>query len=296
MQVTNAVLVTLNISNWDANRQDKRVSQAVAEANNVTDKRLCRLRKSLLPKTQVMDRLFAVIRAARTFHYENTHAWMHDGPRILATANYDAYMKQMRAYKADFEGCVLDFLGQYDSIKGEARLVLGMLYDAQDYPEKGYLKSRYDFDIKIQPMPASGELLSLGLEPAEADAMRRKLEADMKQTFERANRRMWEDLYERLGKLMGKLTDSTAYVQEGTITAVRELAELLPRLNITEDARLDMLSQRLLKTLEGISAESVKHNPDARNRVAAETKTVFDVMQAFMKPAISRPLELKRAA
>jgi len=59
MNVTNCVLVTLNISNWDANRQDRRVSALVADANDVKDQRLCRLRKSLLPKTQVMDRLYA---------------------------------------------------------------------------------------------------------------------------------------------------------------------------------------------------------------------------------------------
>lgn len=296
MQVTNAVLVTLNISNWDANRQDKRVSQAVADANDVKDKRLCRLRKSLLPKTQVMDRLFAVIRAARTFHYENTHAWMHDGPRILSTSNFDAYMRQMRRYKADFETCVLDFLTQYEDIRNEAQVVLGKLYDSADYPDKSYLKNRYDFEIKVQPMPASSELLALGLEPAEADALRRKLEADMKETFDRANRRMWEDLYERLEKLKNKLSDDKAYVKEETIAGVRDLAELLPRLNITNDSRLEMLSERLKAGLEGISAESVKTNPSTRERVAAETQTVFNVMQAFMNPARGGSMELKRAA
>lgn len=301
MQIKNAILVTLNISNWDANRQDKRVSQDVADANDVKDKRLCRLRKSLLPKTEVMDRLFTVVRAARTFHYENTHAWMHDGPRILLTANFDAYMRKMRQYKADFETCVLDFLSQYDAIKAEAHSVLGKLYDSADYPDRGSLKSRYAFEIKAQPMPASTGLLELGLEPAEADTMRRKLEADMNETFTRANRRNFEDLYDRLSKLTAKLGDEKAYVKEETIAGVRELAELLPRMNIMNDERLDMLSERLQASLAGISAEAVKHNPDTRQRVAAETQTVFNVMQAFMNPAgagmgLGAAAGLKRAA
>lgn len=284
MKVTNAVLVTLNISSWDANRQDKRVSQVVAEANEVKDKRLCRLRKSLLPKTTVMDKLFAVVRAARTFHYENTLAWMHDGPRMLSTANFDSYMKQMRTFRAQFDECVLNFLAQYEDIKGEAATVLGKLYDAGDYPTVQWLKNRYDFEIKVQPMPASAELLELGLEAEEADALRSKLEADMKDTFQRANRRLWEDLYERLEKLKSKLGDEGAYVKEETIAGVRDLAELLPRLNITNDERLEMLSERLTKSLAGLSAESVKHNPDTRQRAAAETQTVFNVMQSFMNP------------
>ncbi len=296
MNVTNCVLVTLNISNWDANRQDRRVSALVADANEVKDKRLCRLRKSLLPKTEVMDRLFAVIRAARTFHYENTHAWMHDGPRILATSNFDAYMKQMRRYKADFETAVLDFITQYDDIKAEAEGVLGKLYDAADYPDKNTLRRRYGFETKIQPMPASTGLLELGLEPEEADAFRRKLEADMAETFQRANRRMWEDLYERLEKLYGKLSDEKAYVKEETIDAVRSLAELLPRMNITNDQKLDSLAAKLKDSLVGLSAESVKHNPSVREKAVADTQTVFNVMQAFMHPGRGGAMELKRAA
>ncbi len=296
MNLTNCVLVTLNISNWDANRQDRRVSAAVADANEVKDKRLCRLRKSLLPKTEVMDRLFAVIRAARTFHYENTHAWMHDGPRILATSNFEAYMKQMRRFKADFEAAVLDFIAQYDDIKKEANGVLGLLYDAADYPDKNTLRRRYAFETKIQPMPASSGLLELGLEPEEAEAFRRKLEADMAETFQRANRRMWEDLYERLEKLYGKLSDEKAYVKEETIEAVRNLAELLPRMNITNDQKLEALAQRLKDSLKGLSADAVKHNPSVREKAVADTQTVFNVMQTFMHPARGGAMELKRAA
>jgi len=302
MQVKNAILVTLNISSWDANRQDKRVSKDVADANEVKDQRLCRLRKSLLPKTEVMDKLLATVRAARTFHYDNTHAWMHDGPRMLLTSNFDAYMLQMRTFKADFESCVLNFLGQYDAIRDEATGVLGKLYDAADYPDKGTLKSRYGFEIKAQPMPATTELLELGLEPAEADALRSKLEADMAETFARANRRNFEDLQDRLSKLVTKLADEKAYVKEETIAGVRDLAELLPRMNILNDDRLDMLAERLKSSLEGVSAEAVKNNPDTRARVAAETQTVFNVMQAFMNPAsmaasaTDAVAELKRAA
>lgn len=297
MKVTNCVLVTLNISVWDANRQDRRVSALVADANEVKDKRLCRLRKSLLPKTEVMDRVFAVIRAARTFHYENTHAWMHDGPRILPTSNFDAYMKQMRAYKADFEAAVLDFLAQYDDIRKEAEGVLGKLYDAADYPDGAYLRRRYDFDMKVQPMPASGSLLELGLQDAEAEAFQKKLEADMAETFQRANRRMWEELYERLEKLYSKLADEKSHVRPETLAAVQELSELLPRMNITNDEKLDALAMRLKSALAGLSTEALKHDAGARERAAADTQKVFNVMQSFMNPARGAGLgALKRAA
>lgn len=286
MQFANCVLVTLNISNWDANRQDKRVSDAVADANGVTDKRLCRLRKSLLPKTEVMDRMFAVIRAARSFHYENTHAWMHDGPRILPRANFEAYMKQVRRFQADFETSVLDFLSQYNDIKADAHTVLGQLYNASDYPEVGALRVRFGFGVTVQPMPASESLLELGLEEGEAANLRAQLEADMADTFRKANKRLYDDLGERLGKLVAKLGDEKAYVMPETIDAVRKLADLMPRMNITGDARLDTLANTLTASLEGVSSESVKIHPELRERAAKATKNALKVLQAFA-PAVA---------
>lgn len=285
-----SVLVTLCISTWDANRQDRRASRDVAVANNVTDQRLCRLRKSLLPKTKALDVLAAEVRAARTFHYDNTHAWMHDGPRILTRANFDPYMTRMRMFKANFETAVLNVMAEYDEMRERARDVLGQLYDANDYPTRESLFTRYSFDTTIQPMPVSANLLDLGLESAEAEELRLKLERDMAETFAKANRRLWDDLFGRLAKLYEKLSDEKAYVMEETIDAVRKLAELLPRMNITGDPNLEVLAANLTTSLEGLSAEKVKHDPALRERKAKETQSVYHVMQSLRdrKVAIGR--------
>lgn len=284
MNVNNCVLVTLNISVWEANRQDRRVSAEVAEANRVTDQRLCRLRKSLLPKNTVQDKLQSVARAARNFHYANTHTWMHSGPRMLPTKNFDAYMTKMRAYKAEYEQCVLDFISEYDSLKVHAQYVLGSLYNALDYPDVTSLGRKFSFDTIIQPMPASDVLLELGLDTAEADEFRKKLEADMAKTFERANRSMWEELYSRLEKLYSRLNDESANVRAGSIEAVRSLAEMLPRMNVTNDETLEALSNRLQESLKGMSEAAVNNNPSTREKVKTDTQAVFNVMSAYMAP------------
>lgn len=277
----NSVLLTLSISTWDANRQDRRASQDVANANNVTDQRLCRLRKSLLPKSESITKLAAVVRAARTFHYENTHVWMHDGPRILTRANFDTYMVQMRTHKAAFDAAVLNLMAEYDDLKDKAREVLGQLYDPADYPVRESLYSRYSFDMSVQPMPVSANLLDLGLESAEAQELREKLERDMADVVARANRRNWDDLYQRLEKLYQKLSDEKGHVMEETIEAVRKLAEMLPRMNIAGDPNLDILSSNLVKALDGMSASKVKLDPAAREKAVKDTHAVFNVMQSL---------------
>jgi len=296
MIVTNCSLVSLNISGWEANSQDRRVSAEVAVANQVKDRRLCRLRKSLLPKSAEQDKLNAVVRAARTFHYQNTHDWMHQGPRILPSANASMYLKRMGEFKRRHEEAVLDLMDAYDGLCEKAREVLGALYNAKDYPRMHTLRSKYGFEFVVQPMPASATLLEMGLEPESAMELKRKLEEDMAKTFQQANRRMWEDLYARLEKLYSRLSDEKAQVQGKTLDAVRSLAEMLPRMNITNDTQLTAMATRLSESLQGLSEKAVNHNPTTRERVLADTQTVFNVMQAYMYPRREASVEHLRVA
>jgi uncharacterized protein YigA (DUF484 family) len=281
MNTATCVLITLNIRSWEANRQDRRVSEEVAVKNNVTDQRLCRLRKSLLPKTSVMDRLDAVMRAARTFHYQNTHTWLHNGPRILTRANYDSYMLNMRRYKADFDTGVKDFVAQYGAIKELAKTVLGQLYLEEDYPAKDTLEIRYGFETSIQPLPAPASLLDMGFDDgAETKA---RLESEMDSIFQQANMRLWRDLFDRVSKLNAKLQDDKAYVSDDYLEGTMKLAEMMPRMALTEDLRLAVLSHKLCDSLKGVTAAKLKLDPHRRHVLARDIFTVFGIMRSHQQ-------------
>lgn len=298
MKVKNAVLVSLHVTAWDANRRDARLSEQVASENEVQDQRLCRLRKSLFPRNDAMKQVYGILREVRNFHYKNTHAWMFDGPRILMTTNYEAYMREIRAYKAKLEPALQNLKAQYDTLKEEARKVLGKLYNPLDYPEASKMITRFGIEVSVQGLPDSSNLLELGLETTEAQELRTKLEADMQGTFERANRRMWEDLYNRLNKLVVKLGSPDETIRKGALNSVMELADLLPKLNITNDAGLDAMAQRLKDSLGGFTAEGIQANPNVRAQAAERAASVFNVMQTFMRPngAAQSGTEVRRAA
>lgn len=285
MQVKNCILVTLNISHWEANVLDKVVSKAVATNNGVKDQSMCRLRKSLLPKTQVMKQLSSSIRAARTFHYENTHLWTHDGPRILTRANYDNYMRHMLRLKAEFVTNVLNFCNEYDAIKAAAKDALGEIYKDADYPEARELNTRYSFSIGRQPMPVAESLLEFGLDDSETQALRGELEKELTNTFAKANKKMWDDLYGKLEKLSNKLNDDGAHVMEETIDWVKKLSDLVPLINLTADPQLDAVAKHLSEMLEGVTSIGVKVNPGLRERVAKDTRKAMLAMQAMMRPS-----------
>lgn len=304
-EIKNAVLVNLSIREWQAKAQDKKAAEQVAKENGVTDTKMARLWKSLLARCEAVQRLEAVRRAARKFHYANTLTWMHDGPRILTTANFDDYMAQMRKFKTQFEQAVLDFLAQYPQLKLDSKVTLGKLYDESQYPSQAELMERYSFNWQVMPMPATEGLLSLNLKTDDADQLAEELRNEMNETFRTATRKMWSDLYEVVDKLVSKLHDEDSKVKATHIDSVRELTNLLPRLNIMGDEHLDIIAKRLTDTLESVTEAKLEIDIDARRKVAAEAQSVFNVIQtlnptrrrAVATPKAANPTaELKRAA
>lgn len=290
----NAVLVSLNISVWDANARDHRGSEAAAVANEVQEGRMCRLRKSLLPRNEPMKKVSAAVRAARMFHYRNTHAWLHDGPRILTRQNFDIYMQQMRLYEAQLKDAVSDLVTAYPALCEQAAKALGKLYDSRDYPTVDALVAEYSFSLMVLPMPMSSSLVDLGLGDAETQELRNRLESEVNSAFNAATEQLWTSLEERVSKLSAKLDDPKAYVMPETIAGVAELAELLPRVNLTGDETLNKVAQGLRESLAGVTADSVKYDPVRREKLAMDMGAVHRLLLRLKvertAPAASAPV------
>jgi len=294
----NCVLVNLTICQFDVHRKDSRISKEVADSNSVKDQKLCRVRKSLLPKTAQLQEVHSIAQKARMFHYENTHAWMFDGPRILMTSNFEAYSKKIREFEKEFQTAVNALVDNYETMKDQAKVLLGSLYNEKDYPQKDSLKKYFSFKMKIQPLPASSSLLNIKFEGEDQDALRAELEADMAETYQKANKRLWQNLFEKLEKLYLKLQDEEATVRESTLKAVRDLVELLPQINITKDPKLEELANQLKASLDGLSHTSLNTNPEVRKKTTEQANKIFNVMQSYMHSNKKEPVldEIKRAA
>lgn len=290
MKITNCILVNLSIGHWDANGQDVQVSNEIAAEKKVTEKKMCRLRKSLIPPaTPALQVLMSCIREARKFHYENTHAWMNEGPRILTRGNYDFYMQKILMMKSEFSTNVLEFCEQYPNIKEKAKSALGSLYREEDYPSPGSILARYYFRVIPQPMPAAETLTEFGLDKEVEGTIRADLESSVADTFRAANEKMWSDLELKLFKLKDKLSNEGAYVMDGTIENVRKLANLYPRVNLTGDTDLDNFCYKLTDCLNGVSATKLQISPSLRARIATETASLYDSMhklRAGTTPAV----------
>lgn len=283
--IKNCVLVNLSIRHWMANKQDSLVAAEVAQAKGVEDATMGRYWKSLLPKCDEVDRVNQVISQAREFHYANSLPYMHDGPRILPTTHYEAYSAAMAEFRSRFDLAVLALVAKYDSLKQDAKKRMGSLYNELDYPDKQYVRSRYGIETLIMPLPMTDSLLELGFQDDVASQMKATVERELADRFRKNSRALWEQLSKCVNAMLKTLDDPKKAVQTKTIEAARRLAQLVPTLNVMEDARLDTVCNRLVEVLDGVTHNVLSTDVPRRDKVTAELRTLRRAIAASMAGA-----------
>lgn len=289
-KVTGAVLVSLTIREFGTHKRDDGASLDVTSRNQA-DVSAARVWKTLLPKGSVIDDVRAALGAIRSFHYKNTHAYVHDGPRILPTKNYQAYQQGMRLRKEELEKAVLTLEQDYEVLKEAAKQKLGALYDERDYPPVQQVRQAYQVATVFSPMPATEMLMDLGLETKEMEEMRSKLESELQDAFQSANRKMWLDLHSKLEVVIDQMASEKGNVHPKTLESIASLIEMLPRLNVTNDAALDAMAARLSTVVQSMSSPGFRHSEEAKTKAVEEARSVFGVMSSFMKARQQAPSE-----
>lgn len=280
-KVTGAVLVSLTIAEFGNNKRDQAASTDVVQRNEA-EASAARVWKTLLPKGSAMDGVRTAISALRNFHYKNTHAYVHDGPRILPTKNFAEYQKGLRKLEDDFAKAVVALVADFEALKDAARKKLGHLFNDDDYPVKEELSSAYRVSVVYSPLPVTDNLLDLGLETADMVEMRNQLQKELESTFQAANRRMWAELHDRLSTMIAQISHEKSNVHPKTLEGVSALVEMLPRMNLTNDTALDAMAKRLSAVLATMQGESFRNDPALKSQVASEARAVFGVMSSFM--------------
>lgn len=308
-----AVLVSLKISAWTARKYDKKVSQEVADAHGATVE-AGRYNKHLMPAdAESYKALVKHIGDMRAMHYEQTLPWSDDGKRLLPITNYDNYTKLVREGTHKFHRLLDAFVVDYPELCREAQRRFNGLFNADDYPEK--VRERYSFDMVIDPVPAGADF-RVKLSDKEIAILSASAEQRAKEQADAAQRDIVERLYKCLGKIQERLstrdhckncdgkgiaTDTrkkskdkgkevACWICEGAgstaatfhdtlIENARDLCDVLTRLNIADDPKLEQFRAMTAK-LTKKSAETLRDDPAAREDTAKKAQDILDAMTA----------------
>lgn len=286
---SSAMLAELAISVWTGRKLDKHAS-ATIEAVNSAESGTASVRKRLLGKCAELDDLNKYVANLRNqTHYRLSLPWSDSGLRLLPTAMYFAYHKEMTYHQQEFYRMVDEFLDAYDNEVIQAQLRLGDMFNPDEYPTRDMLARKFAFHINYSPVPDVGDFrVDIGNEQAEtlrasyADYYERQLTAAMGD--------LWTQLHEKLSVLVrqldytpvvgedGQHSTRVNRVYESVFDRVRELIDMLDTCNVTQDEQMYRAKRELDNILGGISVEALKgesaFRDETREQLAAVIKTL----------------------
>ena len=293
-----AMLVSLRINNWSGRRYDREASHDVAVRNDA-DPSAGRYNKRLLPKPAFAD-MTKTMSKARALHYSNTLPWDDTGARLLTVANYDHYTATIDELTEQLVTERNTFISDFENNVDRARIDLGGLFRIEDYPSRHSLRRRFAISYRIVPVPDAKHFIA-DLAAGDADRVKRDIEHLVQERLEDAI----TDLYKRLGEAVDHVVKRLDVDAEGKplifrnsmIGNIRDLVDIVPRLNIFGDDRLAQLCQQVKDRIASVDPDelrpSTSFNPATRDRVRRDAEDLAAKFAGYFAPPAAA---LKEAA
>jgi len=267
-----AVLAELNISVWPASKLDREITDKVnSDASAVRG--ASQTKKNLLAGTSLRKDIEKFAARVRLYHNQHTLPWADKGERLLPTKMFMDYKQTMNGFERTFNIMCDDFFVEYPRLVADAPTNLGSLYKADDYPSIEEVRLKFGFRRAINPLPQSGDF-RLDIPSNDLAEMRAEFEAKAEERLVEAMREPWNRLHKVLTAMSEKLSDDgdgdKKRYHDSLITNPIELCELLSKLNVTNDPKLEDARKQVESAMLGVSMDALKE--DGYERTALKNK------------------------
>jgi hypothetical protein len=291
-----ATLVAVTVKQWTARKLDKKVTDETNRKYGAS-KDAGRYNKLLIAGEHLAE-LNRLVSLARDTHYALTLPWTDKGPRILPNALYSKFTDAFRNIRRDFERAADAFSRGYPAFVAEREDKLNGLYDPKDYPAPNMIRAKFRMDTTIMPFPDAGDFRS-DLDADTVADIRREIEQSSERVMADAMSHTAERIIEVVGHMAEKLKEyqprgseeRTAARKAGVprtrfhaslVGNIRELGELLPAFNLTNDAKLTAITQRIVKELCAEEVDELRDNARVREAVTQSADEIVEAMQGFL--------------
>jgi hypothetical protein len=283
-----SVLVELNISAWTGRKQDKKVSEEIDAAKS-TKTKAGNYHKKLLAGTEKLDELQKLVARIRVWHAEQTLPWSDSGPRLLPMKNFFDYTATRGDYEKQFNEEVEDFLSVYPTLVTAAAFQLGDLFDPSEYPSADKLRDKFRFRYVMVPVPEVGDF-RIDIGETHLNDMRQQYESFYNTKLSEAMKDVWDRLHETLTKMSERLADAEVprvskdgeeklnrRFNDTLVTNAVELCELLTKLNVTQDSKLEHMRKQLESALVGVTPKELRTQDSLRLETKAKVDEILSM-------------------
>jgi hypothetical protein len=282
-----SMLVDLNISMWTGRKQDKQVSEEIDAAKS-TKTKAGNYHKKLLAGTARLDDIHKLVTGIRIWHYNQTLPWSDGGSRLLPMKNFFDYKATLSDYETQFSDAVDVFIKEYPTLVSAAAFQLGDLFNADEYPDAEKLRDKFRFRYVFLPVPDMGDF-RVDVNEAHLVELKAQYESFYQNKLSEAMQDAWDRLHECLSKMSEKLADAqtprvtkegevrTQIFRDSLITNAVELCDLLTKLNVTNDAKLEHARKQLEVTMMGVTPKDLREDDDMRLDVKSKVDQILSM-------------------
>jgi len=283
-----ATLVAVVISQWTARKLDRKVTEKVNREHGAADD-AGRYNKLLL-QAKRLEKINSFVSQARKLHYRMTKPWADEGLRILPNVLHEKFASEFRAIKRGFDEAVDEFVANYPDAIRERKRALNGLFNAKDYPPLEEIRSKFKLAVKTLPVPDADDFRSDVLDADTVEDIRRELAESADAVLDDAMKDSARQIVEVVGHMSRKLKEFDANEKAGTrsfftaslVNNVRELAELLPAFNFTNDPKFDAVVERINKELCAEDSDALRDNENARKSVRKSADSILEDVSALL--------------
>ena len=281
-----ALLVRLSVKYPSFSKTDKGVSLEVADQKNA-NQRAVKVIKTLIETTHPAYRAVKTARGAlyNVFAAE-TAPWSEDGWYIIKAKGYDRFTEVMREKTDAFDIAVTDFLKVYPELVDQAPHRLGDLFDAEIFPSVEACAELFHSDVEVRPVPEAGDFrVAMSAEDKQkiVTQMQRKNDERVTQVTSECFDRAYSAISNMVERLEAFDPDKKgAKLYDSLVGNVRDIADLLPSLNVGDDPRLEQLAKDIGLRLTETDASTLKKDEGKRQEVADNARQIMNQIDDFI--------------
>ena len=271
-----AVLINLKVRIWSGKKDDKKIAADIEYQHQAVN--AGRYKKNLIDDTELKD-VFNQAQTIRNLVKEHSLPWGDNGSRILPTLHHMEFLKLFQEQQFLFEDAVQKFLRQYPARVQQAPKKLNGLYRQNDYPSVEKMKGKFQIKLDLEAI-ANLKDFRLQINDQEVNRLREQMETEYGMKVAEATKDIWTRIKDTVGHMVDKLTDKNARFHDSLVGNVRELVELLPKLNITSDKDID-LAVDSMKTLL-VEPDNLRNNKRFRSQKAKQAQAILEKFSSYM--------------
>ena len=291
---SSARLVELGISVVTGSKLDRKASEKVNADNNSQDN-VARVTKNIFAHSAVLPEIVKLAAEARQAHAKLSLPWNDSGQRLIPNSMIQDHMKAMGEYRDKFEAMVGDFQAELPSLREQAKVALGDLYNALDYPIlirdiDYYVARKFRFCLDYPPVPENGGFINGVLDDVK-DELNDLHQDGFDRKLKMATQEAWDGMYKCLERLSRQLTDkedgTPKRLYESLLTEAEAICKNLKSFNLTNDpdmekARVDLW--RIIETADMKDLRDKEYGEDTR----ADMKEKVDDVKASVDEITSK--------